>query len=65
MEDVVLNYRAVTASDTRLRALIAQLNTDELDEAIGLLEDLLADRQRPARADDTAEPTVRTVLIAD
>ncbi len=66
MEDVVLNHRAMTASDTRLRSLIAQLTTSEMAEAIGLLEDLIADRElRPARADDTAEPLVRPVLIAD
>ena len=67
MEDVVLSHRAMTASDTRLRSLIAQLTSSELAEAIGLLEDLIADRElRSARADDTAaEPLVRTVLIAD
>jgi len=66
LEDVVLNHRAITASDTRLRSLIAQLTTSEMAEAIGLLEDLIADRElRPARADDAAEPLVRAVLIAD
>lgn len=65
MEDLVLDYRAVTGRDIRLRSLIAQLTTDELDEAINLLEDLIADRQRRDRADDTVERTVRTVLIAD
>ncbi len=66
MEDIVLNHRAVTVSDARLRALIAQLAATEMIEAIGLLEDLIADRQqRPARADDATEPLIRLVLIAD
>ena len=64
MEDIVLNQRPVTARDARLRSLIAQLDTDELDEAIGLLVDLIADRQRSPRA-DTAEPVVRPVMVAD
>lgn len=66
MEDIVLNHRAITASDIRLRSLIAQLTATELIEAIGLLEDLIADRQqRPVRVDDAAEPLVRLVLVAD
>lgn len=66
MEDVVLNHRAITASDARLRSLIAQLTASELIEAIGLLEDLIADReQRPARAEGAAEPVVRVVQVAD
>ena len=43
MEDIVLNQRPITARDARLRSLIAQLDADELDEAIGLLVDLIAD----------------------
>lgn len=65
MEDIVLNHRVPTPRDTRLRSLIALLTTDELDEAINLIEDLMADRQRPARAEVTAEPTIRTLLVAD
>jgi hypothetical protein len=66
MEDIVLNHRAITASDMRLRSLIAQLNASELIEAIGLLEDLIADRRlRPARANDVAEPQLRLVVITD
>ncbi len=66
MEDIVLNHRAITASDLRLRSLIAQLTASELTEAIGLLEDLIADRQhRPARADDVTEPMLRLVVITD
>ena len=66
MEDIVLNHRAITVGDARLRSLIAQLTATELTEAIGLLEDLIADRRhRPARADDVAEPLLRLVVLTD
>ncbi len=65
MEDMVLNQRPITSRDARLQSLIAQLDADELDEAIGLLVDLIADRQRSPRADDDAEAVVRPVMVAD
>lgn len=65
MEDIVLNQRPITARDARLRSLIAQLDADELDEAIELLVDLIADRRCQPRADDDAEPVIRFVMVAD
>ena len=65
MEDIVLNQRPITSRDARLQSLIAQLDADELDEAIDLIVDLIADRQRSPRAGDDAEPVVRPVMVAD
>lgn len=65
MDDIVLSHRSVTGRDSQLRSLIAQLRADELEEAIGLLEDLIRDRERPARADDRLPVGSIPSMVAD